>query len=105
MGLQTKEGGSWTDATREAIVQRMNKFKAGQIKFNLMAVIKSRLAKAQRDNDVETIASETKKREGYKKDNVMRRHNWIPLLMKMISSIAQKENLTELHKGEVEKIK
>ena len=83
----------------------MNKFKDGQIKFNLMAVIKSKLDKAIRDNDVDAIAYEKKKREHYKKDNAFRRHNWIPLLMKLITGIAKNESLINVHTQEVNKAK
>ena len=81
------------------------------IKFNLMAVIqdqrielKKRLAELENDNDkaaehsevVATLAAQDAKRANWKKENERRRHNYVPLCMELIKSLAEVGDLKGL---------
>lgn len=109
VGTYTGEPSSWLTVARDAIQERMQATNA--IKFNLMAVIqdqrvdlKKRLADLENDNEkaaehsevVAALAAQDAKRANWKKENERRRHNYVPLCMELIKSLAKVGDLKGL---------
>lgn len=49
------EGGEWLDVARPVIEQRMAKYQAGEIHFNLMALVQDKLMKYQKQLAILTV--------------------------------------------------
>jgi len=108
----------WVDVARTAVAQRVEKYSASEIKFNLMAIVRDRriviqeeqqqlrakLAKNPEDAeatvglaDLETAeAQEIEKRNAWNAENQRRRHNYVPLLVDLLKVLAGKKLLTGL---------
>ncbi|VDN91591.1 unnamed protein product [Brugia pahangi] len=110
-----REGEDWLDAVRPIINARIRKYSAGEIHFNLMAVISDRKMKYQKrlaelaesametDNKVEEmnhlqalIAAEEEKEKSFKAENIRRRHNYIPFIVEMLKVLAKEGRLVPL---------
>ncbi|VDM97195.1 unnamed protein product [Thelazia callipaeda] len=97
-------------------------YSAGEIHFNLMAVISERKAKFQRqlteliesamDTDSKSeqishlqalIAAEEEKEKGFKAENIRRRHNYIPFIVELLKILAKEGKLVPLIKEAQEK--
>mmetsp|Transcript_29830 Transcript_29830/g.96242 ORF Transcript_29830/g.96242 Transcript_29830/m.96242 type:complete len:309 (-) Transcript_29830:2326-3252(-) len=101
------DGKTWLDVAREALVQRIEKYAASEIKFNLMAVVddKRRVLEARRNAatddaikaDIDAdLAVEHNKRATWAADNERRRHNYVPLAVDLLKVLAEKHLLTAL---------
>lgn len=90
------DGGNkaWLSVAREAIQERMT---GGNIKFNLMAVVKDKRialrAKLEADPTDETsmlqLQMEDQKRAQWKLENQRRRHNYVPLCVSVLKELAR----------------
>ncbi|CAK8686167.1 ubiquitin carboxyl-terminal hydrolase isozyme L5-like [Clavelina lepadiformis] len=116
----------WLDIVRPVILKRMKKYAAGEIHFNLMAIVgdqKEMLEKRiedlssqlqscgsggmEVDVDVDSISSEIevcrgrlkeemRKREGYKRENIRRKHNYLPFIIELLRILASQGKLSTL---------
>ncbi|EFO15265.1 ubiquitin carboxy terminal hydrolase UCH-L5 [Loa loa] len=110
-----REGEDWLDAVRPIINARIRKYSAGEIHFNLMAVISDRKMKYQKrltelaeltmetDSKVEEmnhlqalIAAEEEKEKSFKAENIRRRHNYIPFIVELLKVLAKEGRLVPL---------
>ncbi|MCP9256977.1 Ubiquitin carboxyl-terminal hydrolase isozyme L5 [Dirofilaria immitis] len=110
-----REGEDWLDAVRPIINARIRKYSAGEIHFNLMAVISDRKMKYQKrltelaesametDGKVEEmnhlqalIAAEEEKEKSFKAENIRRRHNYIPFIVELLKVLAKEGRLVSL---------
>jgi len=101
------ESSDWLDAARPTIQQRMQKYAEGEIHFNLLAVCQDKLIKLNQELEKfkvesnefmknqteEEIKNETDKRARWAKDNIRRRHNFLPLVMEIIKQMASQKSL------------
>lgn len=111
--------GHWIDVARPVIEKRIKKYSEGEIHFNLMALIsdkkqqyEKRLADLQsqlQDQSMDTdtvqleinhlndlIKEEEIKSRRYKLENIRRKHNYLPLIMELLKSLAQEGKLNDL---------
>uniref|UniRef100_A0A914DZH2 Ubiquitin carboxyl-terminal hydrolase n=1 Tax=Acrobeloides nanus TaxID=290746 RepID=A0A914DZH2_9BILA len=110
-----KEGEDWLTTVRPIIARRIEKYNEGEIHFNLMAVIGDRKAKyekrlaeiAEAGMDSDDVAQEVynlqsmihdeeEKMKRYRKENVRRRHNYIPFIVEMLKILAKEGKLVPL---------
>merc|ERR1712241_1417751 len=113
-------GEDWTDNVRSVIEARMMKYTQGEIQFNLMAVIQdktiryntqlksisgmsidSQMAEVARIEML--LAEEENKRSKWKQENIRRRHNYLPLIMEMLRSLASRGELLPIYNKAKEK--
>merc|ERR1712079_372606 len=109
-----------TDNVRSVIEARMMKYTQGEIQFNLMAVIQdktiryntqlksisgmsidSQMAEVARIEML--LAEEENKRSKWKLENVRRRHNYLPLIMELLRSLAKRGELLPIYNKAKEK--
>jgi len=113
-------GQDWTDAVRPIIEARMAKYTAGEIHFNLMALIQDRTVRynsqlkevAALPADVQAsevariemmLADEENKRAKWRIENIRRRHNYLPLIMELLRSLATRGELVPIYQKAKEK--
>jgi len=113
-------GEDWTDAVRPVIEARMMKYTQGEIHFNLMAVIQDKTIrynnqlKALSGMSIDSqmaevariemlLAEEENKRSKWKLENVRRRHNYLPLIMELLRSLAKRGELLPIYNKAREK--
>lgn len=97
------------------INRRIEKYNEGEIHFNLMAIISDRRIKYQKElnqlveSGMDTddsaneicrlqmlIQEEEEKWDRYRKENVRRRHNYVPFILEMLKILAKEEKLVPL---------
>ncbi|KAI9202116.1 ubiquitin carboxyl-terminal hydrolase [Polychytrium aggregatum] len=114
--------GTWTDAVKPIIQSRIARYSSQEIRFNLMALIKSRtqvyqqqletiqeqLDSADVDSEVKELLgaerhdlearlqSETAKRSRWRKENERRRFNYIGFTFGLIEELAKSNRLGEI---------
>ena len=100
-------GEDWMSVARSAVQERMEGLE-GEIKFNLMAVIRDRrvglqekLATLDKDtpeyHEIEAdLAAQHAKRHAWKLENQRRRHNYVPLCMQLLKELASSGNMPQL---------
>jgi len=104
----------WIGVARAAIQDRIEKYAASEIKFNLMAVVRDRRVGIQSKIDmfrptggdkddailfdtlVSELAEEAAKRQQWKEENERRRHNYLPFCIELLRGIARSGKLPEL---------
>ena len=106
---------SWLATARTAIQDRIDKYAATEIKFNLMGVVNDRrpvlrtklahLRAAGLDDSSDEVATilaelagEEQKRTKWKVENERREHNYLPFCMELIRSLAGSGKLPEIVK-------
>lgn len=119
------EGSDWIATVKPIIEARIAKYQAGEIHFNLMAVIQDKLSNYKKqlqqclDNGNENgatefsmkIMEEEELRKKWHKENVRRRHNYLPFIVELLKQLAGNETLLKVYerakqKGiEMEKLK
>jgi ubiquitin carboxyl-terminal hydrolase L5 len=101
LGDVPSSGENWLKVARERIQDRIEKYAATEIKFNLMAVvedkrvaIQSAMAAAPGDTSlVSDLQQEEQKRAAWAKENDRRQHNYIPFVIELIKQLAEKSKL------------
>lgn len=107
-------GESWLQVACPVIQQRIEKYSASEIRFNLLALIRNRIQLHQ-DNIAELleqeqtpsvvaelerlqaeIANEEAKRRNWKLENARRKHNYIPFIVQLLKTLAEKKQLEPL---------
>lgn len=109
----------WIEVAKPVIEKRINKYSEGEIHFNLMAIVSDKamlyekqlqqLTQHSIDNQMDTdvlqseienlkrlISEEETKMKRYKLENIRRRHNYLPLIMEVLKTLAQESKLVEL---------
>eukprot|EP00462_Mataza_sp_D1_P008567 CAMPEP_0175152516 /NCGR_PEP_ID=MMETSP0087-20121206/19158_1 /TAXON_ID=136419 /ORGANISM="Unknown Unknown, Strain D1" /LENGTH=311 /DNA_ID=CAMNT_0016438959 /DNA_START=11 /DNA_END=946 /DNA_ORIENTATION=+ len=102
---------TWYDVARPAIQARIAKYSEKSIKFNLLALVKSKreelqqqLAELEKNNasaaekvQVEAaLAAENEKYQKWKEENVRRKHNYVPFIFNLLKVLASKGKLKGL---------
>ncbi|XP_074647990.1 ubiquitin carboxyl-terminal hydrolase isozyme L5-like [Tubulanus polymorphus] len=122
------DGGDWLDFIKPIIEQRIQRYNADEIHFNLMAVVSDRTMIYQRridelssggraaddDSAMETDAAhaeieryraliddEKRKTLRHRNENIRRRHNYLPFIIELLKILGKDEKLVSL----VEKVK
>lgn len=101
---------SWLMVARQAVQDRIERYAASEIKFNLMAMVQDKripirnaLENLPSDNETamhlqEELLAEEQKRESWKKENERRKHNYIPFCLELLKAIAASGKLPEISK-------
>jgi ubiquitin carboxyl-terminal hydrolase L5 len=90
----------WLAVARSAIQDRMDRESTEHVKYNLMAVVQDkripllRVLEADPANEVAAarLSLEEGKRERWKVENQRRRHNYVPLVVEMLRSLARQSD-------------
>lgn len=108
-------GGDWLDVARPVIENRMAKYQAGEIHFNLMALVQDKLmryrkelaalqgegeglAGLQRATELQQLLEdEERRRSNWKKENIRRKHNYMPFIVEMLKGLANEGKLMEVY--------
>merc|ERR1739842_122997 len=113
-------GEDWTDNVRSVIEARMMKYTQGEIQFNLMGIIQDKTIrynsqlKALSGMSIDSqmaevariemlLAEEENKRAKWKTENIRRRHNYLPLIMELLRSLASRGELLPIYNKAKEK--
>ncbi|CAF0759508.1 unnamed protein product [Brachionus calyciflorus] len=106
-------GVDWTDVVRPVLEKRMMKYSEGEIHFNLMALVSDRKMLYERElqmlsqissmdsdemairiKELESlIEDEERKALAARKENVRRKHNYLPLIVELIKVLAEQGKL------------
>ncbi|XP_025423713.1 ubiquitin carboxyl-terminal hydrolase isozyme L5 [Sipha flava] len=111
-----KPNTDWVEAAKPFIEKRINKYKEGEVHFNLMAVVSDRkliLEKqllslqteeldeatklAEENNIRDKISEEVDKMKRYKIENARRKHNYLPLIVEILKLLAKDGKLVPLY--------
>uniref|UniRef100_K3WSN2 Ubiquitin carboxyl-terminal hydrolase n=1 Tax=Globisporangium ultimum (strain ATCC 200006 / CBS 805.95 / DAOM BR144) TaxID=431595 RepID=K3WSN2_GLOUD len=112
---QTQQQDAWLQVACPVIQKRIEKYAASEIRFNLLALVRNRIDIAQEKlaqlAQVEqptpevsqeiahlqaTIAEETHKRSNWALENRRRKHNYIPFVVQLLKTLAEKKQLEPL---------
>ena len=105
------------DLARPVIEQRMQKYQAGEVHFNLMAMVQDKLVKWNKEIAAATeagkqsetvelqmkVQEEQERRKKWHLENVRRRHNYLPFIVELIKELAKEEKLTGVYEKAKEK--
>jgi len=112
------EGTDWLDKVIPVLMERMAKYQAGEIQFNLMAVIQDKITTFRKQLEVAQgagadpatiadirmrIAGEEENRKRWKQENVRRRHNYLPFIVELLKFLAAENQLTSVYEKAKEK--
>eukprot|EP00096_Caligus_rogercresseyi_P010417 TRINITY_DN3790_c0_g1_i1.p1 TRINITY_DN3790_c0_g1~~TRINITY_DN3790_c0_g1_i1.p1 ORF type:complete len:270 (-),score=96.53 TRINITY_DN3790_c0_g1_i1:100-909(-) len=102
----------WLEVVKPIIEARMAKYQAGEIHFNLMAIVQDKLmhlekemSRVQKDggNPAEEariqqlMSNESERRAKWHVENIRRRHNYIPFIIELLKSLANNGQLLPLY--------
>ncbi|KAG2199032.1 hypothetical protein INT46_010272 [Mucor plumbeus] len=123
---------NWVEKANEAIKQRMESYGASALHFSLMALIKDKVEQMEEmieetdgillslsEDDVEArnranqdrmmyeqaLQQEQEKRKKWHRENVLRKHNFIPIIYNLLRNLAEKDQLDPLVSQAKEKAK
>jgi len=116
-----KDSCAWLSVARTVIQERIERYAASEIKFNLMAIVRdkrvelseklSALQQAGLSDDSEEIMhiqaqilSEQEKRKQWELENERRRHNYLPFCLELLKSLAESNKLAEITQKAKEKM-
>ncbi|RHZ20746.1 hypothetical protein DYB26_010828 [Aphanomyces astaci] len=112
---------AWLKVATPVIQRRIEKYASSEIRFNLMGLVRNRVqlaqdhiaALAEQDQTAavvgqiqswqQCIATEAQKRANWKKENVRRKHNYIPFVIKLLQTLAKKGQLDPLLQAQLDK--
>ena len=106
---------TWLSIARQAIQDRIERYSASEIKFNLMAMVQDKRIPIRgalnclpdEDDDCDRLRAqliaEDQKREQWKLENKRRQHNYIPFCLELMKQLAASGKLPELTKKANEK--
>jgi ubiquitin carboxyl-terminal hydrolase L5 len=102
------DGVSWTEAVQPHIAARIERYSSAEIRFNLMAVVGSRLdalreqiAALPADSMMlpelkQQLMLEEQKRERWAIENRRRKHNYLPFIINLLKELAKRDQLMPL---------
>ncbi|KAL3656222.1 hypothetical protein V7S43_018947 [Phytophthora oleae] len=108
---------SWLQVACPVIQKRIEKYSATEIRFNLLALVKNRIQtyEEQLHAVIETggseseaaqiqadLAAEQQKRENWALENKRRKHNYIPFIIQLLKTLAEKKQLEPLIKQQLD---
>lgn len=114
-GRIPENSNDWLEGVKPVIEQRMAKYQAGEIHFNLMAVVKDKVAKIEDEIAAMTAAGgeighlqmdlemEKDRRKSWKKENIRRRHNYLPFIMELLKFLGSEGQLVNVYDKAKEK--
>jgi len=107
--------GDWLNLARPVIEQRMARYQAGEIHFNLMAIVQDKLVRykeqmlatlddpaRQADLKMRSIEEEERRRT-WRKENIRRRHNYLPFIVEMLKALGDQGKLLPIYEKAKEK--
>ncbi|KAF0717313.1 Aste57867_2344 [Aphanomyces stellatus] len=118
--ITTPEPTAWLNVATPVIQRRIEKYASSEIRFNLMGLVRNRIQLAQDniaallDQDQtpavssqiqswqQCIAGEEQKRLNWKKENLRRKHNYIPFVIKLLQILAKKGQLDPLLQAQLD---
>lgn len=71
------------------VLQRRIAMYGGEVRFSLLAVTNDKLAEAERSGDAERAEWERKKRETWRRDNAMRRHDFPKFIVALLRNVSK----------------
>jgi len=102
----------WVKDAKTVLVKRMELYGAGEIRFNLMAIVSDKKAQLEEQFALETekdefdsdlvcklqneIEAEEIKFDRYETENVLRKHNFLPMIVEHLKILAEYGNLVDL---------
>jgi len=106
-------GDEWTETVRPIIESRMQRYKEGEIHFNLMGVVEDKITKFNRMLEMtppeerlqvqQMLQDEQTRRARWRTENIRRRHNYLPLIMELLRSLAARGDLLPIYNQAKEK--
>ncbi len=89
------------------------RFQAGEIHFNLMAVVEDKMQRLGKQEEVLKAAGdvsglaqvrsemerELRRRSEWARDNVRRRHNYLPFIVELLRGLAAEGKLTDVYEA------
>lgn len=72
----------------EVLRRRIAKY-GDELRFSLLAITNNKLLQFQNDNDVFGVENELTKRDAWKRENDLRRHDYTGLIVKLLGGISQ----------------
>jgi ubiquitin carboxyl-terminal hydrolase L5 len=91
---------SFPEKVIEVLQRRIGRYPEGEIRFNLMAVVRDLRVRAQEFGDVELLEREKRKRRAWEWENALRRWNFVGFIGEMCKGVVGKKLEKE---GEYEK--
>lgn len=114
---QSDNRDAWLQVACPVIQSKIEKYAASEIRFNLLALVKNRIqafeeqlaALVEAGGDEQQmaqiqadLAAEHQKRETWKQENLRRKHNYIPFIIQLLKTLAEKKQLEPLIKQQLE---
>jgi len=101
----------WVNYAEQVLQKRMQLYGTGEIRFNLMGIVANKKAALEKQLAEETekedfdagvveelqagIEAEDNKFERYERENLMRKHNFLPMIMEHLKILAEEGKLTD----------
>ena len=108
---------SWLQVACPVIQKRIEKYAQSEIRFNLLALVRNRIQTyeeqlqavveaggcEQQAGQIQVdIAMERQRRENWALENKRRKHNYIPLIVQLLKTLAEKKQLEPLIKQQLD---
>ena len=84
--------GGWADFPEKVapvIERRVARHPAGEIRFNLLALVRDPRIRAREIGDLEALRAEEKKRREWMVENALRRHNFVPFVAELMKGVVR----------------
>ena len=75
------------DKVVPVLQQRINRYPANEIRFNLLAMVQDLRIRAQENGDETTLYQEGQKRGAWQQENALRRHNFVGFIGEVLKGV------------------